>query len=168
MLCCLQKKYFDRNGAMADPLTGQKPPPKTIITEGDRKNNTINALSDIGLVTSQLTTTIAHLKEFVGAELERGGGVKNVILRQIRLVERASEVISTKVAYVATQTGVQTITRRQEQRKRADVNYNNKMESKLKKTKHNNYIKLEDNIFAKLVSEGDGIFILNEVYILLR
>ena len=42
------------------------------------------------------------------------------------------------------------------------------MESKLKKTKHNNYIKLEDNIFAKLVSEGDGIFILNEVYILLR
>ena len=89
-------------------------------------------------------------------------------MRQIRLVERASEVISTKVAYVATQTGVQTITRRQEQRKRADVNYNNKMESKLKKTKHNNYIKLEDNIFAKLVSEGDGIFILNEVYILLR
>ena len=57
---------------MADPPTGQKPPPKTIITEGDRKNNTINALSDIGLVTSQLTTTIAHLKEFVGAELERG------------------------------------------------------------------------------------------------
>ena len=94
--------------------------------------------------------------------------MKNVILRQIRLVERASEVISTKVAYVATQTGVQTITRRQEQRKRADVNYNNKMESKLKKTKHNKYIKLEDNIFAKLVSEGDGIFILNEVYILLR
>lgn len=74
---------------MADPPTGQKPPPKTIITEGDRKNNTINALSDIGLVTSQLTTTIAHLKEFVGAELERRGGwVKNVILRQIRPVPK--------------------------------------------------------------------------------
>ena len=45
------------------------------------RDNTISALSDIGLVTSQLTTTIAHLKEFVGAELERGGGVKNEPLR---------------------------------------------------------------------------------------
>ena len=163
MLCCLQKKYFDRNGAMADPPTGQKPPPKTIITEGDRKNNTINALSHVAVDYDDRTP-----EGVCRSGARKRGGVKNVILRQIRLVERASEVISTKVAYVATQTGVQTITRRQEQRKRADVNYNNKMESKLKKTKHNNYIKLEDNIFAKLVSEGDGIFILNEVYILLR
>ena len=55
------------------------------------------------------------------------GGLKNLILRQIRLVERASTLVSEKVAYVTSQTGVQTVTNREEQRKRADVNYDNKL-----------------------------------------
>ena len=55
------------------------------------------------------------------------------------------------MAYVTSQTGVQTVTNRQERRKRADVNYKNKLQSKGKKAKFNNYITLEDNILAKLV-----------------
>ena len=74
-------------------------------------------------------------------------------LRQIRLVERASTLVSEKVAYVTSQTGVQTVTNSQERRKRADVNYEHKLQSKGKKAKFNNYITLEDNILAKLVRE---------------
>ena len=59
--------------------------------------------------------------------MKKRGGVKNLILRRIRLVERASTLVSEKVAYVTSQTGVQTVTNRQEQRKRADVNYDNKL-----------------------------------------
>ena len=76
-----------------------------------------------------------------------------MILRQIRLVERASTLVSEKVAYVTSQTGVQTVTNSQERRKRADVNYEHKLQSKGKKAKFNNYITLEDNILAKLVRE---------------
>ena len=70
----VQKKSFDRNSAMADPPSDKKRPQKTIVTEGDRKNNIINALSDLGLVTAELTSSISHLKEFVGAEVEKRGG----------------------------------------------------------------------------------------------
>ena len=113
----------------------------------------INALSDLGLVTSELTSSINHLKEFVSDEVEEGG-VKSLIMRQIRLLVRASELVEAKVAYVSSQTSVSTLASRQVQRKRANVNYDNKLESKLKKTRFTNYIKLEDNILAKLVKDS--------------
>ena len=138
---------------MTDPPSGPKPAVKSIRTEGDKKKNMINALSDLGLVTSELTSSINHLKDFVSDEVDEGG-VKSLIMRQIRLLVRASELVEAKVSYVASQTSLSSLATRQQQRKRANVNYDNKLESKLKRTRHTNYIKLEDNILAKLVQNS--------------
>ena len=114
---------------MADPPTRDKTPPKKVITDGDRLVNMVEGLSDLALATSQLKSTIAHLKEFVSDELD-SGGVKNVIMKQIRLLERASDYVGGKVSFVTSQTSLSTVTGRKESRKRADFNYDIKLESK--------------------------------------
>ena len=88
---------------MADPPSSEKSPSKQIVTEGDRMVNMVDGLSDLALVTSQLKSSVEHLKEFVTDELEKGG-VKNVILKQIRLVQKAAEYVGGKVEYVTSQT----------------------------------------------------------------
>ena len=117
---------------MADSPMKPKPGAGGIVTKGGRKINIVNALSDLGLVTTELKSSLANSKEFVSDELANDG-VKKVIMKQVRLVERASEFISSKVAYVTSQTTLSSVTNRQESRKRAATNYDTKIESKLKK-----------------------------------
>ena len=72
-------------------------------------------------------------------------------MKQINLIERARHSIEDKVTYVTLQSSISSVTCRVESRKRDATNLDNKVECKVRKCKNKNYIKLEDNILAKMV-----------------
>ena len=112
--------------AMADP------PSRNIVTKGNATINVINALGDINIVTSQLTSAINHLNDFVSETL-KSGTEKRIILKQVALIEKASNYLKNKIEYIKEQSNIKSITTRTESRKRAASNLEHKLESKLKK-----------------------------------
>ena len=129
-----------------------KSPPKPIVTEGDAKVNIVDALGDLTLVTAQMSSAIAHLHDFVSDNLS-DGTAKKIIMKQVKLIAKASEYTKLIIDDVKTHSGVKSITSRDESRKRAASNVKNKFESKLKKSRNKNYIHMDDNILATLVTK---------------
>ena len=76
---------------------------------------------------------------------------KKIILKQINLIEKARGFIHEKVTYVTSQFSLSVVTRRTESRKKAANNLEMKVASKIRKCKYTNYIRLEDDILAKMV-----------------
>ena len=107
-------------------------PSRNIVTKGDATINVINALGDINIVTSQLTSAINHLNDFVSETL-KSGTEKRIILKQVALIEKASNFLKSKIEYIKEQSNIKSITTRTESRKRAASNLEHKVESKLKK-----------------------------------
>ena len=69
------------------------------------------------------------------------------------MIEKAREFIHEKVTYVTSQFSLSVVTRRTESRKRAANNLEMKVASKIRKCKYTNYIRLEDDILAKMVQD---------------
>ena len=130
-----------------------KPPPKkSIVTDGDAKVNVVNALGDLTLVSSRLLRSITHLHNFMSESLNQGTQ-KRVILKQIGLIQRASDFLHSRVEYVKTQSGVRSLSSRAESRKRASTILDNKINGKVNKKNRKNYIHLDDEILAQMVKK---------------
>ena len=99
-----------------------------------------------------MSSAITHLHEFVSDNLS-DGTAKKIITKQIKLIAKASEYTKLIIDDVKTQSGVKSISSRDESRKRAAANVKNKFESKMKKSRNKNYIHLDDNILAKMVQK---------------
>ena len=125
-------------------------PPKNIVTQGDAKVNTVDALSDLSLTTAQLSSAISHLHEFASENID-DGTVKRIILKQVLLIGKASQFLIDKLNYVKSQSNVKTITSRTESCKRAISNLENKIATSAKKSRNKSYIHVDDNILAKLI-----------------
>ena len=137
---------------MDDSTTQENDIPKKINTKGDAMVNIIHALSDLSMVTSEMTLSVNHLKEFILDQIDEGPKRK-IILKQINLIEKARAYIQDKVTYVTSQSSLSVVTRRTESRKRAANNLELKVASKIRKCKYSNYIRLEDDILAKMVQD---------------
>ena len=111
-----------------------KPPPKPVTTAGDSKVHLVGTLGDLGLVTSQLSSAIDHLHDFVSENISDGTH-KKIIMKQIKLIAKASCYTKSLIDDVKHHSGVVAITSRDESRKRAASNLNNKVESKFKKSR---------------------------------
>ena len=108
-----------------------KPPPKPIVTEGDSKVNVVDALGDLTLVTKQLTSAITHLNDFVSENIT-DGTPKKIIIKQIKLIAKASLYAKEIISDIKSNSGFKSITSRDESCKRAASNLNFKLETKLK------------------------------------
>ena len=126
------------------------PPPTKIITEGDAKVHSIDALGDISHVLKRMSMAILHLNDFATENVAKGTA-KNVLLKQIRLISRASEYLHDKVHIVISESKMISITNRTESRKRAASNYESRRKLKLQQRSNKNYIDIEDNILADMI-----------------
>ena len=126
------------------------PPPTKITTEGDAKVHTIDALGDICHVIKRMSRAIIHLNDFATENVAKGTA-KNVLLKQIRLISRASDYLQDKVHTVISESQMITVTNRTESRKRAASNYESRTKLKLQKRSYKNYIDMEDNILADMI-----------------
>ena len=109
-----------------------KPPPKPIVTAGDSKALLVGTLGDLGLVTSQLTSAIDHLHDFVSENVSDGTHTK-IITKQIKLIAKASNFTKSLIDDVKAHSVIVSLTSRDESRKRAATNLDNKVKSKMKK-----------------------------------
>lgn len=57
----------DGRSAYDEKLSSNK-----IVTQGDAKVNVVNTLSDLSMVTTEMPSTVGHLKEYVIEELDDG------------------------------------------------------------------------------------------------
>ena len=92
------------------------------ITEGDKKVNIITALGDLSEVSTKISSTINHLREFVEETLDNTTK-RRIILKQVGLITKATKYMTEKVHYVTTQAQVTHITQRVQSRKRAAENH---------------------------------------------
>ena len=139
-----------------------KPPPKPVTTAGDSKVHLVGTLGDLGLVTSQLSSAIDHLHDFVSENIS-DGTQKKIIMKQIKLIAKASCYTKTLIDDVKHYSGVVAITSRDESRKRAASNLNNKVESKFKKSRKIFFIHVDDNILATLVGKIQLVLFLRRL-----
>lgn len=57
---------------MDDSTTQDNNSPRKIVTKGDAMVNIIHALSDLSMVTSEMTFSVNHLKEFILDQITDG------------------------------------------------------------------------------------------------
>ena len=126
------------------------PPPTKITTEGDAKVHIIDTLGDICHVLKRMSTAIIHLNDHATENVAKGTA-KNLLLKQIRLISRASDYLQDKVNTVISESRMKTITNRTESRKRAASNYETRNKLKLQKRCNKNYIEIEDSILADMI-----------------
>ena len=119
------------------------------ISEGNEKVNIITALGDLSEVSTKISSTINHLREFVEETLDNTTE-RRIILKQVGLITKATKYMTEKVHYVTTQAQVTHITQRVQSRKRAAENRILLSESKTSKARCN-YISIEDNVLSKLI-----------------
>ena len=112
-----------------DPTNNKIDP--IIVTNGDNKINTIEALGDMQHTLSRMIGSISHLKEYVDEKMRKSIN-KNVIKKQIELISDGTSFINEKVTYIKDQQGYTTLSNRAESRKRAASNLNSKVRKKLK------------------------------------
>ena len=96
---------------------------------------------------------ILHLNDFATENVAKGTA-KNVLLKQIRLISRASDYLQDKVNTVISESRMKTITNRTESRKRAASNYETRNKLKLQKRCNKNYIEIEDNTLADMINNN--------------
>ena len=99
-------------------------------TKGDHLVNTIYALGEMRHIATRLNKTIGNLNDFVKDSINDGTN-KQIIVKQIRLIERTSIYMSDKLKYVTGQQQFKVISERIESRKRAASRIQFKIESKL-------------------------------------
>ena len=130
-----------------------RPNNKVIVTEGDAKVNTIDALGDISHVASRLCSSIEHLRMFVSDKVSNPTQ-KKTILKQINLISRGTKYLADRAEYITSQSSLKSITKRTESRKRAAFNLQNKKDSILRPSRRQkSYINEEDKILAKVVDQ---------------
>ena len=129
---------------MSEPLA------TAIVTDGDAYVNILNALGDLSQVSNRISSTINHLSDFVVDNVEVSPQ-QRIILKQINLLQKASEYMTGKVHCIIEQSKMSSVINRVESRKRAASNYIQKMDTKKKKKPRNNYIHLDDNILNEFI-----------------
>ena len=130
-------------------LTNDKIDP-IIVTKGDNKINTIEALGDMQHALSRMIGSISHLKEYVDEKMIDSID-KNVIKKQIDLISDGTSFINDKVNYVTDQQGFTTLSNCAESRKRVASNLNYKVRKKLKFKCQQNYLLLDDNVLSSIL-----------------
>ena len=119
---------------MADPPTPESSPSKKIITDGDLKNNVINALGDLSNVAASLLPCIESLSKYV-SEHVTDKKIKVGLNNRIKLIEKTSSYVDDKVKYICAQTGSYNLISLTQSRKRAAYNIEHIISVKTKKTR---------------------------------
>ena len=87
-----------------------------IVTDGDAYVNILNALGDLSQVSNRISSTINHLSDFV-VDNVKVSPQQRTILKQINLLQKASEYMTGKVHYITEQSKMSSVINRVESRK---------------------------------------------------
>ena len=95
---------------------------KKIVTEDDSLVNIIIVLGELEHVSTRLTSTVIHLREFVIGILQDKTTSKRIILKQVRLIEISSEYTEDHILFLTVQSSNIAPSKQSVLRKRAATN----------------------------------------------